>query len=142
MKVVFIVGLAGCGKSTLLRRLEANAIAAGQRVTSLDDPKEADFLSFASAAIATCAQLALIADPMLCASEVRSRAERLVHELLAPSEVEWVFFANDPEQCRRNVKFRADGREVEASIRMLSQLYRIPEQTAPLPVWKGSTTTT
>lgn len=53
------------------------------------------------------------------------------------AEVEWVFFANDPEACEANVARRNDDRDVSPEfITEASKHYEIPEGTPVLAVYK------
>jgi hypothetical protein len=49
---------------------------------------------------------------------------------------EWIFFANDPEQCKVNDRLR--GTDRTGDINWFSTQYSIPEGANVLPVWKSN----
>jgi len=48
------------------------------------------------------------------------------------------YFENDPEQCRANVVYRNDGRNVEGTIKRFSEIYNPPASAEK--VWKEGDT--
>jgi predicted kinase len=98
----------------------------------VDDPTPQTGRQDLEAALATGRNVA-VTDPHLCRSEAREAAARIFNR--PGLSIEWTFFANDPETCRKNVAGRKDGRSVEATIRLYSKLYEIPEGAETLPVW-------
>lgn len=127
-KVICIVGLPGSGKTNL-----ANLLASGRPdvcvvddITSLDQLPEPGLF-----------EVVIITDPNFCITDVRVlAASKLVERY--NNAVSYVFFENDPEKAIRNVVRRNDGRPVFQSIRMLSKVYRIPEDVTIMPIWDGS----
>ena len=74
-----------------------------------------------------------ITDPNLCESVTRKAAETILSEF--SEEIDWIFFENNPEQCRKNVELRNDGRLVEGSIKRFSRTYTIPMGAKVVPVF-------
>jgi hypothetical protein len=77
----------------------------------------------------------VIADVNFCRPEVRTAAETEIVRRFAYFDLEWIFFENDPEQCRSNAAERNDGRSVVADIDVLSRAYVIPEGATTVPVF-------
>ena len=126
MKVILIAGLPGSGKSchalTLARQYGVPTTLV------LDDPKTSDEIQEALARPGL--ETLIITDPMLCRSDIRDAA--LV--LLDGHSIEFVYFANDTEQCLRNASGRSS-KEVSGLIRHLSGLYEIPPHAIQIPVY-------
>lgn len=76
-----------------------------------------------------------IADPHFCKTSVRQKAEHLLQDAYGVKP-EWIFFANDPAQCKLNVLTRADGRQVMGMIHAMHQVYEIPPHVDAIPVWR------
>lgn len=79
--------------------------------------------------------IVVITDPNFCRTEVRKNAEIFLF-LRYGHEIEWFFFENAPEKCKKNVLYRDDGRKVNSFIDMLSKEYIIPEGITPVPIWQ------
>ena len=127
-RVRFLVGLPGSGKTYQARQLEAAGWVA------VDDPKIVDGRAHIEAAIKTGKDV-VIADPHLCRVSAREAAQTFLATF--DVEIEWVFFANDPETCWHNVQHRADDRAVsEMGVVRFSQAYSIPDGVTVLPVYK------
>ena len=77
-----------------------------------------------------------IADPHFCKPSVRQKAEHILQDAYGVKP-EWIFFANDPAQCKLNVQARADGRKVLGMIHAMSQVYLIPPHAQVLSVWRA-----
>lgn len=136
MKLVLIAGLPGSGKTGLLRELAQTAEEQGLHVMSLDDPGVAAPLApFLEAVGRQRPDLVVIADPAFCHSRSRELAEARLRQAWAPAQVEWHFFANDAEACRRNVVRRQDDRKVMAALTQWSKDYTVPEGHVALAVW-------
>jgi hypothetical protein len=133
-RVVLIAGLPGSGKTCLAETLVR------QGFVLVDDPRGPEGYVRVRAALETGRDVVVV-DPMLCRADTRIAVEMQVRA--APTQpgstrtVEWIFFANDPEQCRRNVARRADGRVVDPAIYNLSKVYRPPAGADVRPVWGG-----
>lgn len=130
-KVICIVGLPGSGKTTLIEKMRAdnpNLIAfddissreeVQEVITQLDKGNEC-----------------IISDVYLTEPTFRKMAEIHFHN----HSIEWVFFENDPEKCRANVRRRQDAgdiRDVEGSIRRFANSYVIPDGVKLLEIFGG-----
>lgn len=119
-----MVGLPGSGKTHLAHSWpQVHVIDDIHSVDELPLPHTVDHL--------------VICDPWFCMTLVRHQAEHVLRMRydVAP---EWIYFENDPVQCRMNVLVRDDGRQVMELIRNLSQHYEIPSHVLPMPVWSNS----
>jgi hypothetical protein len=76
-----------------------------------------------------------IADVNFCRPDVRDAAEFEIGRRFGSVDFEWIFFENDPGQCRSNAAGRNDGRNVVADIDALSRSYVIPEGATTVPVF-------
>lgn len=132
--VVGIVGPPGCGKSQILEFIR-------------DYNPDWDFFDDPSANRVIKKQLrrflkgtyggvGFVADCYFCEPEIREKAEAFMRLWCPTVTIQWAFFENAPEKCRRNVVYRADGREVEGSIARFAKSYVIPEGAIVLPVWQ------
>lgn len=126
--IIFIVGSPGSGKSYLAMDLSEEDDA-----VIVDDPKD---FSEIEKAIKTSSRDVIIADCFLCEEEVRLKAEQRIRLLDQKAQLVWYFFEKNPEQCRKNVELRNDGRKVEGSIKRFSSTYCIPSGVKTIPVWR------
>ena len=126
MRLTLIAGLPGSGKTTLLRDL------AGQGAMTVDDIARLDALP------ASPVPWLAIADVNFCKTGVRLIAEDLLCRRYhgEPISIEWLFFANDPDQCLANAAARADGRKVGPDVRVLAARYVIPPGATVLDVYR------
>lgn len=116
MKITLIVGLPGSGKTWLANQL----LEQDPQAVFIDDPKNSELIKgYADRNI-------LIADPNLCDSHIRSSAIQALVNIYPGCEIDWHFFENNIQQCKENVKFRSDGRNVENTINFLSKIYNVP----------------
>ncbi len=77
----------------------------------------------------------VVTDVNLCEASTREKATKLIKSLSPDRKVEWIFFENNLEKCRKNVEHRNDGRNVEGSLKRFSKTYTIPEGIVPLTIW-------
>jgi hypothetical protein len=95
--------------------------------TVVDDPRTAEDLAYITRLVESGRDV-IVTDPLLCFELHRNVAlERF------PGAI-WLYFANDPDQCKRNVRDRADGRDVMGMIALASQHYTPPDDA--FPVWR------
>ena len=123
-RVVLVAGLPGSGKTHYA--LECLKDKEGLLI---DDIKDIFILKD----VLEHNRVVYITDPHFCLGGVREKAERLINSL-AKVQVEWVFFENNPDKCKRNVEYRDDGRKVDATLRHLSKHYKPPENA--LTIWQ------
>lgn len=116
--ITFIVGLPASGKTTLAKTIPAvlfdNRFSLSEVTYNLRNDNDV-----------------VITDPMLCIQDNRTFA----HNVFKSFTQDWVYFANDPTQCKINALARGD-RFVLPSIYVLSKLYNPSYVTHP--VWKGN----
>jgi len=132
MKIIFIVGLPGSGKSYLGKKLAEQTNAIGY----FDDLSVADksvFERFKKLLFQKQGTI-IVNDVYLCEPKHRESALNLIKEV--NPKIQWIYFENNLEKCRRNVEFRNDGRDVEGSLLRFSKSYVIPENVEPLLIWQ------
>jgi hypothetical protein len=133
MKCIIMAGAPGSGKSHLgLKMAEADP-----SVFFFDDasmPKRD--LTLLIKKLKEDTGTLIIADTFLCEPDQRESALDFIHYYNEDAEIEWIYFENNPEKCRRNVELRDDGRDVEGSIKRFSASYVIPEGVTPRPIWQ------
>ncbi len=127
MRLTLIAGLPGSGKTSLLRCMNEDGAVCIDDIRDLSDlPKQrVPWLA--------------ISDVNFCRQDVRGAAEIEIGRRFGPVDLEWIFFENDPDQCRANAIGRNDGRDVHADIDALSRAYNIPEDAATIPVHGAQT---
>jgi predicted kinase len=131
IKIIAISGLPGSGKTfyaeNLLKKLPGAVLFDDVKIEDIDKIKEASKKY----------NPIILTDPWFSDAACRRRAEGKLKEVLGDDVViDWVFFEHDLEQCTRNVELRADGREVNGSLRRFNKVYSIPDGSVVLPVWK------
>lgn len=124
-KVIAIAGLPASGKSFLGKQL---ADANGGLL--VDDPSKAGLEALASIGKKTV----VVTDPFFCFPEYRTKAEAKFKEMGA-TEVEWIFFESNVEQCLKNAKLRPG--LVNGDIRYFASKYQIPAGVKTRPVFKN-----
>jgi predicted ATPase len=131
MAVIAIAGLPGSGKSVLVNEYAAAGFLRFDDVYAGDGAQ----VTAARQAIAEGRDV-VVSDIQFCDPGVRADAERQ----FGPG-VEWVYFANDPYQCARNVLYRAfvgneprDWVDEMGWIDELTRVYRPPATARPVPV--------
>lgn len=127
MRVTLVAGLPGSGKTFLLRSMQEEG------ATCIDDIR--DLSDLPTRPVSWLA----VSDVNFCRQNVRNAAEREIVLRFGPVDFEWIFFENDPDQCRSNAIGRNDGRNVHADIDALSRLYDVPEGATIIPVFGART---
>lgn len=120
--IQLIVGLPGSGKTRYAESL------VGEGWVLFDDPGAGDLPAILEALKG--GQKVLLTDPFLCLSQHRETAKRYFKDYT----IEWVFFANDPQQCLRNASHR--DRHVVPTIERFTKVYVIPDGAVVRPVWQ------
>ena len=133
MRVTFIAGLPGSGKTHLAQSLASQCDPV--HVWYVDDITSTDDLvgPFGSAYI----KHLIVTDPHFCRPTTRPLAEGVIWEWYK-LPVHWIFFENNPQQCRRNVMHRiaqGDDRKVMGMIDALTKIYTIPKGADVRPVY-------
>lgn len=120
--ITCLVGLPGSGKTWYAKNVLKPDVL-------VDDPKDiSDFPRELPVDKHMC-----VCDPMLCLKKCRDKSKLPV--MYPEHEIQYIFFENAPEKCKKNVDFRCDGRYVEITGRMLTKMYDIPDGIVPLIVW-------
>lgn len=127
VKAIMVVGLPGSGKTHYARTLAADTPA----LVMFDDIKDLSKLKL----VLNTGCNVVITDPHLCFKANRAEASKWM-EKNGVSEVEWVFFENNPDACKANVSKRNDGRDVERFLNTLWKYYDIPEGADVRKVWQ------
>lgn len=118
MLIKLIIGLPGSGKSYFLNEFLDDSW------TKIDDPKTTDdpLKDFPL----NIDKLAVV-DPWFCNKTVLKSAIETLLIRYPNAEFDYVYFKNEPEQCKINVSIRNDGRKVNGFIDMFSKLYEPPD---------------
>lgn len=134
--ITCIAGLPGSGKSRLAEKIwESYPEPRYQSVWWIDDITELSQLP--SWHTAQTLEHLIITDPHFCRASTRERVESHMWDMYQ-QPVEWIFFENNPTQCRANAqrKDRNHMGSVHGMIHTLSQLYTIPDGVEVRPVWQ------
>lgn len=145
--LIVIVGLPGSGKSTAMPEFERRHDFSHEFDDFKKDPlggvehpmcvHSRHYGDMISALLA--GNNVVINDIDFCRREAREELEMFVKGHSPKTQVEYVFFANDPDRCRQNV--RASDDRVKPRLRMIdvfAEKYTIPDGATVLPVWDGS----
>lgn len=122
MKVTLVAGLPGSGKTFMLRSMREDGATCIDDIRDLSDLPEQPVPWLA------------ISDVNFCRQDVRDAAEFEIARRFGSVDLEWIFFENDPDQCRANAIGRNDDRDVHADIDALCRLYAVPEGAQSIPV--------
>jgi ABC-type oligopeptide transport system ATPase subunit len=128
---ILLVGGPGCGKTFYGNNLHQKLGPTSYFIDDIEDLEEIKEVERHSTII--------IADPHLCNEKIRNKAVMWLKKNYGDVVVDFVFFENNEEQCRKNVELRrqqGDNRKVEASIRRFAKIYQVPPGHIPIPVWR------
>lgn len=136
MKVILIAGLPGSGKTYLAETIgevrDANGVPDFHVIDDIGHVGLLDsYLGLGLNAVVT--------DPNFCKTPTRELAEAWIKSHYPTAEIEWIFFENNPDECRKNVARRVaegDDRKVEGFIKLHSDSYVIPEGHEVRPVYR------
>lgn len=131
IQIYLIGGLPGAGKSTYANELSESIT--NSFLTS--DPMRLDSLLMDLNHVKNNKiSNWIIESPHLSTKEAQLSMISFLNNNLNEHKLNWIIFENNPEQCRLNVAHRNDGRVVDATIKMYSKEYNIPEGALILPV--------
>lgn len=120
-----VIGLPGSGKSYYIAHSRLAAIPC------FDDLTDTLLLPSANSTVREFA----IVDVNFCDAEILAKAENVFLNVYGSVTFHYHYFENDPAKCRVNVARRADGRNVEGTIRRFSPIYNPP--TDAMKIWNG-----
>lgn len=148
-KLIFITGLPGSGKTTYL---ETHKDEFGDALVCDDYYKSGPgrFVRFNGSVYYKDVRKALeagrnvvIADIVFCEDALRKEAQdgiaALAAELGIDLDVDYRFFANDPEACVQNILRRNRSERVASELKFIEEhtsSYTIPENATVLPVYR------
>lgn len=145
-KVTFIAGLSGAGKSEYLKKLvrDTGAIPIPDyKKDAINNNPKFNFSQHFNSLITglSAGRAYAVADIDFCKKESQDEADYYVRKCAPNAKIEWLFFSNDPEQCKRNAKVRAEAtpRDLKHEIELIdyySSQYHIPPASTIIPVWR------
>jgi len=125
-RVIVIIGLPGSGKSFLSRQI----LKENPGFEILDDPTQKE--SHILINLLENGKNLIVCDPHLCNPANRKLAESIFADW--GYEVSRIFFENNVEKCKNNIKFRNDERIID---RFETFQYVVPEWAEPLKIWQN-----
>ncbi len=131
-KVILICGLPGSGKTHLGKRL-----AEETGFDFIDDVSPTHMNQLKE--ILESGRNCIISDPNFVLEHTRKLALGYLTRF-SKTEVEWIFFENNPSQCMKNVVKRNDGRMVVGFIDTCSKQYKIPDGAKIVKVYSNANT--
>jgi hypothetical protein len=133
-KLCVLVGLPGSGKSTWIQAnaTDGNCLIIDDYLTRAPAPRRfADSLRFSELSEALKGGLTCyISDVRFCESGLRGEISAFVESSFSDVLLEWVYFANDPEECKKRVRKRNRENVLDWELELvdrLSAVYVIPE---------------
>lgn len=140
-KLIMVVGLPGSGKSHLSDKLSAERQCKvfhdvlGRHLIPHDSEGFCSLLRSLQAG-----QNCVANEICLAHRDKREAFSKLLHMLFEDTvRIEWIFFENDPEQCKANVqadKVKTDYRGRLAAIKHYAPAYDIPHDASRVPVFR------
>lgn len=142
--LIFIGGLPGSGKSQRIGQLQA----AGWKVYddfqagAYNNSSQFERSGRYSELIADLKNnhMCVVSDIRVVVANYRDGALSAIRRDAGKVRIEWSVFANDPEQCVKNVLRDSSSRPPEPRLRMIREFtvqYSVPESVVPIPVWRG-----
>jgi hypothetical protein len=138
VRIVCIIATPGGGKTFLANELRQTMTLLCHRFVIIDDPKS--YLDIKKTIEENQdADGFFLCDPFLCEPLVREKAIKKLEKDFGVRP-QFIFFENNPDQCRRNIERRmqnGDDRKVWGSLRRFTRSYEIPENTKTIPIYRG-----
>jgi len=120
--IYVIIGLPACGKTTYAEKHFRD-------MTIIDDPKTPFDIPCG------IRNSFVVISPMFCLNEARITLDKYFIKHYNGYDIVRIWFQNDPYKCKRNADRRADGRNVNHLIDILSRRYHPPENA--LEIYDG-----
>ncbi len=126
-EIIVIAGLPGSGKSVLGQELALTSgyLFLDDASRNLDPDRDPVLQLSQHAGHAGL----ILADPMLCDRDGIANAKLLLAKAFPNVPLRFICFENAPDKCRRNIRARADGRQVAGLLAHLSAVWRPEEHT-------------
>ena len=121
MKITLIIGLPASGKTTFMEEQFPDAYLVDDPVSLLDLPKP------------DTVEHLVISDPSFCVDRTLAFCKKHLLQAYGVVNIEYIYFANNPEQCRKNASNRK-GKMVDSYISYLTEKYNPPR--VDKEVWK------
>lgn len=120
MKIILIIGLPASGKTTLLKKMNGHVF---DDINTLDElPKKLNKDLF-------------IADVNFCITKIRNNAVSVLEKMYPKTDIEYIYFENNPKKCIKNAKERNNQRNVCGLIITYSKVYNIPSNIIPKEIY-------
>jgi adenylate kinase family enzyme len=134
MKITVLVGLPGSGKSHYGR-----ALAKERNIPFFDDcATDTDVWDKAVICIAS-GQDCVLADPGFCIDRIKKKFVDQIIALNNSIDLNFIYFANEPDVCVNNLSKRTDGRKVSKRFAYdLSNWYTVPEGAVTIPCYRSN----
>jgi predicted kinase len=140
-RLTVVVGLPGAGKSTLVNAMRSSVsglCCEDFHANALHDSPLVENSRHYNALLEDIRTGldCVIADIAFCDPKRRANLQQVINRQIPNSRVEWIYFENAPDKCRRNIERRARERlrdDLDA-LEKFQLLYRIPDGVTPIPV--------
>ena len=136
-----VVGLPGCGKSTLLQRFESEGLRIFDdfHANAFGDSSDVEMsqLYFPLMDTLLAGRDCAVSDIAFCIPERRSALLKAIRLRFPNEPIEWIYFENSPEKCRRNITRRnRDGmdRDLKA-LELFAEKYAVPAGVTVIPIY-------
>ena len=141
VKVILIAGLPGAGKTTYGKQLASELSAEFFDDFKLNAINDSSLFHCSRhyhrlTHLLKTGKPCVVTDIDFCNGQSREEAETRIRENVPDVDVQWRFFANDPEKCLENVRKRKRTSVLadETMIRKYSNSYRFPNGAMVIPV--------
>ena len=134
-KLIIVIGMPGSGKTTYLERLLQNKTITefyddyqGHTYDGQLDPRLSKYYTPLLTRLKRGKTLA-VSDIRYCLHEELNRFVQAILEVAPETLLEFCYFENDPQSCKKNVKKRARTDRVERELRLIDEY--APRYTIP-----------